>query len=282
MIEHDKSSSDSDTEIFETPSESLQNPFATAINLKKRPLHKSSSSESPSTPVQKNKCATIKRHVEYQGTKMDDATRKFFENIVKASEERTANLIKTEIASVKNDLSKKVCSLEVEVTNLKRDLQRANSELRKRNLLIEGIPEKTGEIWKDTEQHVKDLFKKIGIPENTEFDECFRIGKPIPGKVRPILLKLMKLRDKRLITSNCKHLKGTKIYVNEDLTKEQRTMNAILRKKQKELKSTHPGATVYIRNGQLLFTNGLTFKRFEVTSQNIIRELPSSSATIAL
>jgi hypothetical protein len=44
-----------------------------------------------------------------------------------------------------------VTTLENEEVNLKLDLARANNELRKKNLLIEGIPEKRGETWKDTE-----------------------------------------------------------------------------------------------------------------------------------
>jgi hypothetical protein len=56
----------------------------------------------------------------------------------------------------------------------------------------------------------------LGIPENTEIDDRFRLGRPTGAKVRPILLKLTKSKDKKLIFSNCKKLKGTKVFINGD------------------------------------------------------------------
>jgi hypothetical protein len=213
---------------------------------------------------------------------MDETTKKFFENLVKSNEQRTANLIKTEIASVKCDLSRKVNTLEAEVANLKSELSRANTEFQKKNVLVEGITEKKLETWIETERQIKDLFKKLGIPESTEFDECFRIGKTTEGKVRPILLKLIKLKDKRPIMSSSTKLKGTNIYVNDDLTKQQRITNAILSKKQKQLRGLHPDASVRIRNGRLLFTDGSIFRKYDVAANNTIQEIPSNSVPATL
>jgi hypothetical protein len=64
---------------------------------------------------------------------MKPAIKKVFEEIVKASEDRTAKLIKTEIASVKQDLSEIVNKLEMEVASLKMDLGRANTDFRNKN-----------------------------------------------------------------------------------------------------------------------------------------------------
>jgi hypothetical protein len=245
------------------------------VNKKKRRLQKSSSTDSPSPPVQNLRSSKVLKTSEL--ATMDDKIKKFFEELVNSSERRTAELIRTEIASVKKDLSGKVTTLENEVANLKLDLARANNEIRKKNLLIEGIPEKRGETWKETELHIQELFKKLGIPENTEIDDCFRLGRPTGGKVRPILLKLTKSRDKKLIFSNCKKLKGTKVFINEDLTKEQRVANGILRKKQKELRESNPTATINIRNGRLTYRDGMTFRTFQVTADNNIKDTTSSS-----
>jgi hypothetical protein len=214
----------------ETPKKLVEN---RTVNEKKRQLHISSSTDSPSPPVQNLKSKKLIRTEDLRSNNMDEATKKFFEEVVKASEERTGNLIKNEISTVKKDLSRKVNALESEVANLKLELGRANTEIRKRNIMIEGIAEKSGETWNDAELLDKDLIIKLRLPEKVDFDECFRIGKPGGGKVRPILLKMLRIRDKRMILSHAKNLKGSKIYINEDLTKEQRIANAILRKNKK-------------------------------------------------
>ena len=51
-----------------------------------------------------------------------------------------------------------------------------------------------------------------------EIGDCFRIGKFIQGKPRPILLKFARLDIKRNIYKIKKILKGSGIVIREDLT----------------------------------------------------------------
>jgi hypothetical protein len=84
------------------------------------------------------------------------------------------------------------------------------------------------EGWVDLEAAVADLYKQLGLPCNPDFDDCFRLEKPAEGKMRPVLLKLIGLGDKKLIMSQTQSLKGTKIYINDDQSKDEPIRGQIL------------------------------------------------------
>lgn len=54
--------------------------------------------------------------------------------------------------------------------------------------------------------------------DESEIEDCFRIGKFIQGKTRPILVKFARLDIKRNIYKIKKMLKGSGIVIREDLT----------------------------------------------------------------
>jgi hypothetical protein len=68
------------------------------VNKKKRRLQKLSSTDSPSLPVQNLRSSKVLKTSEL--ATIDDKIKKFFEELVNSSERRTAELIRTEIASV--------------------------------------------------------------------------------------------------------------------------------------------------------------------------------------
>ncbi|CAH0558593.1 unnamed protein product [Brassicogethes aeneus] len=55
--------------------------------------------------------------------------------------------------------------------------------------------------------------------ENTEIKECYRVGNLSNNKPRSVFVKLKNYADKVEIIKNRKKLKGTKIHIKEDLTK---------------------------------------------------------------
>jgi hypothetical protein len=291
------SESESDSEHYYSPNEQFTpKPSNNSVSSKKRPLQSSSSTESPPNSVQtgQGKFVKLQRSEKPESefplredSTMNDATKAFLEQLLAKTEGRVltqisevkaeVNTLKQAIDTVKVELFSKVTLLEKQLISVKIELERAQAELRKRNLLVEGIPEKTNESWKETEQLIEQLFNQLGLTVNPMVDDCFRIGKYAPGKVRPILIKLVKLKDKKMIMGNRKRLKGTKIYVNDDLSKDQRTKNAVLRKKEKELRKDHPTAKIYTRAGMLLFKDGSKSSRFTISDDLTIQETETFS-----
>jgi hypothetical protein len=125
----------SDNEARNSESDSLDSPIpilreAELSNSKKRPLTQSPQSDSSISPtVQKNTTTKFRKVL---STTMDAATKKFFQDLILQSEERTKTVIQSEVASVKKDLVKVIDSLESRVLGLQLELEKVNGNLRKK------------------------------------------------------------------------------------------------------------------------------------------------------
>jgi hypothetical protein len=139
-------------------------------------------------------------------------------------------------------LVSRTANLEKVVTDLNKNLQKIESNDMKRNIIIYGYDEKARENWKELDAKLEDLRLKLGLGQKIDYDLAFRLGKPRPGESRPILIKLLRTRDKFEILSAAKNLKGTNIYIHQDMTPEDRKTNALLRKHIKDVKQTNPDA----------------------------------------
>lgn len=132
---------------------------------------------------------------------------------------------------------------------------------KKRNLVIYGIPEKEGELYTDIFNIVMDLMnQRMGINlKPQELDDFFRIGKRgNTQKVRPILLKMVSYWKKREILSQTVKLKGTKIFIANDLTTEEAEEMKQLRIEKRELQSK--GHQVTIKGKQLVIDGKIRSK----------------------
>lgn len=104
---------------------------------------------------------------------------------------------------------------------------------RKKNIVIDGVPDVKAEIWSETESKIKKLFlEHLKIdPKHIEFERGHRIGKHDPtGRPRSILIELLRYKDKQEILKRAKSLKGTNIFINDDFSDK-------VRMKRKELLS---------------------------------------------
>jgi len=117
------------------------------------------------------------------------------------------------------------------------------------------VPESDEETWKELDKIIDDLSAKLELGEKLDYDDINRLGRNKPGKCRPILMKLVRKRDKKLIMAQRKCLKGTNIYIQDDLTPDERAEYNTPRSKFKELKDQHPDASVKLRTHQILMDN---------------------------
>ena len=89
---------------------------------------------------------------------------------------------------------------------------------RRNNLQITGLEEQPGETWEQTANQVKHLIEnKLQLPR-MELERAHRVGQRRERDSRPVIARFCKFSDREAVIRNCAKLKGTNIYVNEDLS----------------------------------------------------------------
>ena len=125
------------------------------------------------------------------------------------------------------ELKKQVGVIEMEdrrtqfqVKSVEGKLDKLETASKKKNLLVEGIPEKADrkEVAENT---IGELFDQIGVDKGINFDACFRLGPYNKNKARPILISFERQTDRDMIYSRRFELKKTKdfqrVWLNEDM-----------------------------------------------------------------
>ena len=76
------------------------------------------------------------------------------------------------------------------------------------------------ETWKQTEQILQNVFKEKLQLENISVERANRVGNTKKNNKQKIFVKLASFKGKVKIISEARKLKGTKISINEDYSKE--------------------------------------------------------------
>ena len=122
---------------------------------------------------------------------------------------------------------------------------------RRNNLRIDGVPEKPRENWEQTSLEIKKLAEKIGIEHEVKIDRAHRLGTN-SGSSRPrtIIARFHHYGDREFFLRNSYKLKGTAVFVNEDLC--QTSLN-IRKEKLPELQQARrEGKTAYFSHTRLI------------------------------
>ncbi len=116
--------------------------------------------------------------------------------------------------------------------------EQVQREQRKKNLIINGIPEKDEEDENGLEGEVLKILRATGA-KKPMVNEVRRLGKHRENRIRPVLVRLEHLQDKITVISKANtelRKAGDKfqgIYINNDLTKEEQEANRKLREEVK-------------------------------------------------
>lgn len=178
------------------------------------------------TPVLTNFQAQVKVFLK----SVDDSTKKcpqWFDNFKKHLVTFTTDVANTvgELESALNiqravtdALSENKEKLETRVSQLEKDLEEAQQYSRRTNVLIHGVKEESGE---DTDRIAHDLFtEQMGVPiVDRDITRSHRLGRRAEGTERPIIVRLLSYRQKKLVYDQKKSLKDTGFVVTENLTK---------------------------------------------------------------
>ena len=200
------------------------------------------------------------------------------------------NAVKTELQSTKEEvsskgnliavLSSKVEELELSVESSKTDpvqifdrLDSLEDHSRRNNLRFEGVPETPRENWEHTTVQIQELAKKIGIDHDLKIDRAHRVGNPsASNRPRTIIARFHYYSDRDLFLRNAHKLKGTRIFVNEDLC--QTSLNR--RKEQLPLlqQARREGKIAYFSHTKLIVKD-----RAQSASANLVQFDANSSSS---
>ena len=105
------------------------------------------------------------------------------------------------------------------INALEADLEDQHQYSRQTNILIHGCKEETTK--EDTDAKVLDIIQKqLGLPiPLNEVARTHRLGPKQEGKKRPIIVKFVSHRYKKMVFDKKKMLKGTGTVITENLTK---------------------------------------------------------------
>lgn len=124
-----------------------------------------------------------------------------------------------------NELKIKLKNYEETIDNLLIKNEKLEQMSKNKAIRIYGVKETKNE---SVDKVVLDIINNMKVNTNgkdiiygmEDIENCFRIGKPLRGKPRPILVNFIHQSSKNLIYNEKKKLKGSGIVIREDLTKE--------------------------------------------------------------
>ena len=149
-----------------------------------------------------------------------------------------------EMTSIQNLESR----LNMLVTKHEESERKEDRDKRKCNILIGNLDEETGEMLSNK---VRDLFSDV-----LHVDCCpmqvMRLGKPTTDKKRMVLVKMDSPSNKIKVLIAAKHLRGSNIYIREDLSMEERKKRSILVTMMKKARSEGKKAYIRFYDGNLI------------------------------
>ncbi|KAI4807552.1 hypothetical protein KUCAC02_027355 [Chaenocephalus aceratus] len=224
-------------------------------------------------------CELLKQQQDAYGqllTQQENNSKSFIQILVDSTNKRMDDMNR-EAQDLKNSLQfsqKEVDELKETCKELKKKSQEARTDIstvresvitmsgksdylegqsKRKNLIIDGIPESAGESWEESEYKVRELLRtELQMDEERiEVERAHRMGNGRGAdKPRQIVVKFLHFKDKTAVMGRRNRLKGTNIFLNEDYPE-------AVRQKRKELipamkAERSKGNIAYIRYDRLI------------------------------
>ena len=162
-----------------------------------------------------------------------------------------------------NQLSSKLEEFESAIESYKFDpvpvfdrLDSLEDHSRRNNLRIDGVPEIPRENWEQTSLEIKKIAEKIGIDHEVKIDRAHRLGRSAGGnRPRTIIARFHHYGDRERFLRNSYKLKGTMVFVNEDLC--QTSLNIRKEKLPQLQQARREGKTAYFSHTKLIIKDKL-------------------------
>jgi len=140
--------------------------------------------------------------------------------------------VQTNVDSLHEDLE----NVKSQVNNQKYDRETVETEVRKINLVVAGVPDDEKENETLLRSKVQNIFNLMIPKENVSIDTVTRLGKFNQSKTRFVRVRFVTMRERELVWRHVmKQKPNPPVYINEDLPYSVRNAHNVLRKKAKEL-----------------------------------------------
>ncbi|KAI5734481.1 hypothetical protein M8J77_006986 [Diaphorina citri] len=161
-------------------------------------------------------------------------------------QQETRKMIEDKFNNEKAEINGKIEKHDGRIKNLEK-------KHRRRNIIIYGLNEDDNENFTTLKDKVNWLFNEkmeLNI-KIEEIDDFFRLGKKRDeGKIRPIIIKMISSWRKNEIMNNRRKLKGTRIFIENDMSEEEMEEKKNMIAEMRELKSK--GHDAYIKGRTLI------------------------------
>ena len=98
-----------------------------------------------------------------------------------------------------------------QVKTVKQNLDKLETQTKRKNLVIEGIPELDG-MKEIVEKVISEMFDQMAVNKSVNFEGCYRVGAYSKSRTRPVLVSFESQADRDLVYSKRFDLKHTKDY----------------------------------------------------------------------
>lgn len=208
---------------------------------------------------------------------IEESTKRSVEEGNKQQTEVIKAHIDIEIQKINQKLeeqTEKYTELKKNYDDLKVKQTKLEKEVRRNNIIIFGLQLEEGNLLEFTINSLNNLLQlQLSI---SDINNVFAIGKNIN---RPIIVKFISFFKKQEVLRNCKKLKGTSVYISEELSPEERCEIKFLRTHLKEARAKNLDA--YIKNHNL-YVNGKKYTPQQLKQEQLqnIREGTSDSEIV--
>lgn len=106
------------------------------------------------------------------------------------------------------------------INSLSNKVEKHEQIIRRKNVRLYGLKENDNEICLEVALDVLNTKMKLAVKKE-DIEYCYRFGKRLKDKSRPLLIKFNTAYSKNLVYNNKKLLKNSRIVIREDLTANQ-------------------------------------------------------------
>jgi hypothetical protein len=264
-------------------------PQSSSKKLKEKPDSPLASTDNEEQVTDPDK-SQVSNSMSYDPDNTKETMEEVFDRMLRESEKRTLRnfreeireTVKDEVDQLREDLkpvlemADRIMDVEGKLTRVMSQIEWREKESRKCNIIVHGLTDKENESYRDRELAINKLAMMLKV-KNIDFSEARRFGKYTHAKPRPMMIQMVRFRDKADLQSRWKSLVGTGVSISDDLTIDERKAKSILVKKKKEIQMQDRSAKCTIRNGNLQVWRGDTKTDFNVNTTSWTAEQRSAS-----
>ena len=137
--------------------------------------------------------------------------------------QKEVDALKSENAQLKQKLGDTIMEdrkTQFQVNALESKVDRIETTTKRKNLIIEGVPEMEGRN-ENVEKSICELFDQLQVHKGINYEGCYRMGPYTKSRIRPIVVSFERQADRDAIYTKRFELKRTqdfkKVWINEDL-----------------------------------------------------------------